>query len=258
MHRSFSAVLFDLDDTLIDWSQWRGSFDQLSRRQMDAIHNYLTTKGHVLPDQEAFVRDYRTVLIDAWDTAKKSWAGVRFADVLKDYFNSLALDTCQIDWDELLLALGYGPLPGVVPFADAIEVLEQLKQDGFRMGLITNSMFPMWMRDIELKAYDLLDYFDVRLTSGDAGYMKPHPAIYHQALDKLNVAAEQAVFVGDRPVNDIAGANKAGLISVLMAPPTLERDLEGVEPHFTIKSLSELLPILRALESEGYGQTRTE
>jgi putative hydrolase of the HAD superfamily len=108
----------------------------------------------------------------------------------------------------------------------------------------------MWMRDIELQAFGILDFLDVRLTSGDVGYMKPHPFIYWRALELLGVKPEESVFVGDRPANDIAGANEAGLTSVLISPPHLNRDLDGVRPNYTISNLKELLPILAQLEGE--------
>ena len=128
------------------------------------------------------------------------------------------------------------PIPGVALYTDTKPVLESLRQRGYKIGLITNSMMPMWMRDVELQAYEIIEYFDVRLTSGDVGYMKPHPIIYHRALEELNIRPEQAIFVGDRPANDIAGANAAGLISVLMSPPHLERELNDVAPDHIITS----------------------
>jgi putative hydrolase of the HAD superfamily len=102
----------------------------------------------------------------------------------------------------------------------------------------------MWMRDIELEAYGLLEYFPVRITSGDTGYMKPHPAIFQHALDLLGVPADEAAYVGDRPANDIAGANAVGMFSILMSPPHLERELGDAVPDVTIGSLSELLDLV--------------
>jgi putative hydrolase of the HAD superfamily len=78
--------------------------------------------------------------------------------------------------------------------------------------------------------------------------MKPHPEIYRHILGLLSVPAAKAVFVGDRPENDIAGANEAGLISVLIDPPHLARPLNSVAPDFTITRLGELLQILEQLE----------
>ncbi len=137
---------------------------------------------------------------------------------------------------------------GVTLFDDTIPVLETLRQRAYKIGLVTNSMLPMWMRDVELHAYNIIDYFDARITSGDAGYMKPHPVIYTKILTALEITPEQAVFIGDRPGNDIAGANAVGITSVLMSPPHLNHKLNGNEPDYIITNLSDLLPILEALE----------
>jgi putative hydrolase of the HAD superfamily len=144
------------------------------------------------------------------------------------------------------------PVPDVVLFADTIPVLKTLRARDYKIGLVTNSMMPMWMRDVELEAYEIIDYFDARITSGDTGYIKPHPSIYHKALELLDAAPCEAVFVGDRPEYDIVGANEAGLTSVLMAPPYLGRELNNVQPDHIISCLSELLPILDTLEKTNF------
>jgi HAD superfamily hydrolase (TIGR01509 family) len=242
------AILFDLDDTLLDWSTMAGEWRDITRQHLDNVHDHLSSADHQLPDKETFFNLYVEIVIQSWDDAKVTWAGVHFADVLSKSFEELGLNLNRIDLTEVMVAYDWQPMPGVRPYDDAISVLGELQRRGYKLGLVTNSMFPMWMRDIELKAYDLIDYFAVRITSGEARHMKPHPAIFQRALQLLKTVPEQAMFVGDRPANDIAGANESGLVSVLMAPSHLNRGLDGVRPDYTIASLSELLPILGELE----------
>ncbi|MCA9932671.1 MAG: HAD family hydrolase [Ardenticatenaceae bacterium] len=242
------AIIFDFDDTLIDWSRQIKPYPEIYRFHLENLYTFLSETGHTLPPIETFVQQYQEVVRHAWDEAKIVWAGVNFATVLKTLFRALALDLSQIDIQAAMQAFNWQPVPNVAPFADTHATLQTLKQQGYQLGLITNSMMPMWMRDIELRAYELIDYFDGRLTSGDFGHMKPHPAIYHELLRQLGCRPEQAIFVGDRPANDIAGANDAGMISVLMSPPHVIRDLNGVQPDYTIETLQDLLPILAALE----------
>jgi putative hydrolase of the HAD superfamily len=248
-HR-IKAVLFDMDDTLIDWSGVEVDVTAVEIHHLQNVYTHLTTLGHQPPPFPDFFNQFREIMVATWTEAKKSWAGVSFAQVLQTLFTSCGLKTKQIDMDGVLHAYNWSVLPGVAPFDDTLPVLAKLKNAGYKIGLITNAMQPMWMRDIELRAYGILDYLDARLTSGDVGFMKPHPFIYWRALELLEVQPEESIFVGDRPANDIAGANEAGLISVLMAPPHLNRELNGVRPNFTISSLSELLPILAQLEGE--------
>jgi HAD superfamily hydrolase (TIGR01509 family) len=246
--RRIEAVLFDLDDTLIDWSNLSVTFDQFYSLRVHRLYVYLKGLGYQLPEESDFLDLQREAIIDTWEEAKANWTIKSFGTIICQLLESLGLDTSELEGDELLGIIGWAPWPGVNPFPDTIDVLEILRQRNYKIGLLTNSFLPMWMRDKELEAYNLLHYFDARLTAADIGFVKPHPDIYHALLDRLEVSPKQAVFVGDRPKNDIAGANAVGLHSVLMDPPHLDYELDGVVPDYTISSLSELLPILDKLE----------
>ncbi len=245
-----TAVLFDLDDTLIDWSGRLHNFADTARPHINNLYDCLTAAGHTLPERETLFQQYNEAVVQGWEKAKKNWSGVNFGRVLINTFIRIGLDVTRIDLDAAMQAYDWQPIPGVRPYADTHTVLQALKDSGYKIGLITNSMYPMWMRDVELQAYNMLDYFDARVTSGDTGYMKPHPAIYRRALKMMDAAPESSVFVGDRPANDIAGANNTGMISVWMNPPHIEFDLNNIKPDYTITALSELLPILEKLETE--------
>ncbi len=247
-NKTIQAVLFDFDDTLIDWSGQTQPYPELFRSHVAGLHAYLLEEGHDLPNCETFFQQYQKVVQEAWDEANATLVGVRFANVLQTLFHALSLDPQQIDLRAAMRAFNWQPVPGVAPYPDTHATLSTLRQQGYKLGLLTNAMMPMWMRDVELRAYGLLDYFDARLTSGDFGYIKPHPAIYYELLRQVACKPAEAIFVGDRPANDIAGAHAAGLISVLISPPHLARDLDGVKPDYTIETLQELLPILAELE----------
>jgi putative hydrolase of the HAD superfamily len=210
--RRIEAVIFDLDDTLIDWADAAMTWQEFARPRTDKVHSYLTGRGHDLPQPDDFYEITDRALFEIWEN--------------------------------------WGPLPGVEPFPDTRPVLIELRRRGYKVGLLTNSFLPMWMRDLELDAYELMEFLDARVTAAEVGCVKPHPDIYHRILDMLQTEPDRAVFVGDRPEYDIAGANGVGLISVLMDPPHLARELEGVQPDFTISCLTELLPILERIEAE--------
>lgn len=248
--RSIEAVIFDLDDTLLDWSQPALEWHEFTRPMADNVYDHLAAQGHSLGERDRFFQLLREHVQQEWELAKEDWSGANFENALREALGEAGADMDRVDLEETMRAYDWRPMPGVDVYDDARAVLDALRERGYQIGLITNSFLPMWMRDVELQHYGLLDYFDARLTSGDAGYMKPHPAIYEQMLALLGVPAERAVFVGDRPQNDIAGANEAGLISILIDPPHLDRALNGILPDYTITRLSELIPILEKLERE--------
>lgn len=247
-NRRIKAILFDLDDTLIDWADMTVSREEYFGPRVERLHDYLSGLGYELPPPREFQSILDQAIFATWDEAKKSWIIKSYGDLIAQVLLSMGCIIDDLDTDELLRIFGWDPWPGVVVFPDTIPVLEALQERGYMIGLLTNSFLPMWMRDKELEVYQLLPFFDARITAADVGYVKPHPNIYYALLDRMKMTPDQAVFVGDRPKNDIAGANAVGLISVLMDPPHLERELNGVIPNYTITCLSELLPILENLE----------
>jgi HAD superfamily hydrolase (TIGR01509 family) len=248
--RQIEAVIFDLDDTLIDWADAAMTWQEFARPRTDKVHHYLIDRGHILPQPDAFYGIVDMAMFETWEEAKKTYQIQSISQMLLGVFERLGLDISQIDMNEVLRVYNWGPLPGVKPFPDTKSVLLEIRQRGYKVGLLTNSFLPMWMRDVELDAYELMEFLDARVTAADVGCVKPHPDIYHRMLEMLQTEPDRAVFVGDRPKYDIAGANGVGLISVLMDPPHLTRDLEGIQPDYTISCLTELLPILEKLEAE--------
>lgn len=248
MTRRIETVLFDLDDTLISWEGAGGYWAEFRRDRTAGVHAHLTARGTPLPAHDAFHEHVSAHFLDAWSTAKLDHVAPRVDRALLAALDGLGVDTRDIDAEALLAAYGWEPVPGVRPFEGATEVLATLRARGYQVGLVTNSMEPMWMRDIELAAYGMLDLFDVRLSASDIGFIKPHPAIFGAALEQLDSEPEETVFVGDRLANDVAGAQAMGMVSVLMRPPhiaTREDHLaRDITPDFTIAALAELDAIL--------------
>ncbi|MDT8307013.1 MAG: HAD family hydrolase [Anaerolineae bacterium] len=250
IHKAVDSVLFDLDDTLIDWSGMEQAWEELNEPLVGNLYEHLAQNGYNLPERAVFFDAFVRRAHEVWDEAKEDLSGPEFREALRRVCVDAGLDLRGDEIDALMEAYGWKPMPGVVPYPDTIFVLQTLREAGYRLGIVTNSFYPMWMRDVELAHYELLDFFDVRITASDAGYIKPHRAIYEQALVLLGTEPERTVFVGDRPQHDILGANEAGLISVLIDPPHLEREKNGIEADYTICTLSELLSILEELEAQ--------
>ena len=94
------------------------------------------------------------------------------------------------------------------------SVLGEL-QGRYKLALISNF-------DHSPHAHRLLDelalrpFFDAVVVSGDVGVTKPNPAIFAPALEQTRLVANEALFVGDSPEDDVAGARAAGLRPVLI------------------------------------------
>ena len=102
----------------------------------------------------------------------------------------------------------------IVMLDGAIDVLKEIKKRGYVLGCITNGVSSL--QNIKLDTAGIRDMFDVVVVSGDIGIYKPDRRIFDEAIRRAGVKNEEAMFVGDHPVNDIEGALSADMQVVRM------------------------------------------
>ena len=117
---------------------------------------------------------------------------------------------------------------------EAAPLLEALKREGVKLGVISNS--PDGRVEELVSLLGIGDYFDLCLDSKRVGYAKPDPRIFSSAVGRLGVGPADAVYVGDSYAQDVAGALDAGLRGVLYDP----HDLRPGPGVVRIHSLREL------------------
>jgi FMN phosphatase YigB (HAD superfamily) len=84
-----------------------------------------------------------------------------------------------------------------------------------KLGLVSNFTYAPVIY-ASLRKLGINQFFSAVLVSDDTGWRKPHKNIFHAALRKLQVKAEEAVFIGDSPLEDIKGAQAAGMRTVFV------------------------------------------
>lgn len=148
--------------------------------------------------------------------------------------------------DENGIVVYAGLIPG------AADMVRALKARGRRIALVADG-YQASFQNI-LGGYGLYDLFDARAISDQLGVEKPHPAMFHAALEQLDIPREQyarVMMVGNNLERDIAGANALGITSVWIdwAPRRSKIPANPLEvPHHTIKNPLELLELLDRLE----------
>jgi HAD superfamily hydrolase (TIGR01662 family) len=98
-------------------------------------------------------------------------------------------------------------------YEDVLPVLEELRSQGIRIGLVTNGA-----RDLDefIDHHGLREHVDAAVGSRAHGRVKPHESIFRAALAELGVAADEAAMVGDSPEDDIEGAKALGMRAFLI------------------------------------------
>jgi HAD superfamily hydrolase (TIGR01662 family) len=134
-------------------------------------------------------------------------------------------------------------------YDDVPSALEGLAAEGTRVGIISNSH-----RSLEefLSHFELRHVISAAVSSAEHGLMKPHPSIFHAALELLNVSPPDAVMVGDHVRQDVEGALKVGMHAVLLHRshlPHPHAEMLGAIGVSSIASLRELPHVLERLKA---------
>ncbi|HET7036189.1 MAG TPA: HAD family hydrolase [Thermomicrobiaceae bacterium] len=215
-------VLFDLDDTLCD--HYQSHRLRLRRAFGSALAEYPAV------DLEALVE---AAALQVGGTA-------HFAEVLRGA--GVADPGCCQRAIDLYRADRF---LGLELYGEALDVVRAVARHA-RVGMITNG--PSAIQREKICLLGIGDLFPFILVSEEEDSWKPDSAIFARALELGGVGPEEAVYVGDSPEHDVAGAQAAGLQSVWVnrrgrAWPG------GPPPDFEIGDLRELLPLLGVRES---------
>ncbi len=131
---------------------------------------------------------------------------------------------------------------------DAKRCLDELESMGIKLGMISNHHDgPALMRS--LRRFRVASRFDPIVVSEKVNMRKPNPAIFRLCLSAMKVQPRQAVYVGDVPEFDVAGAKATGMSSVLIG----SKVSDGPEPDFAVREMEEIPPIVARLNGRMRG-----
>lgn len=130
-------------------------------------------------------------------------------------------------------------------FPDTKQTLDDLKQLGKRIGIVSNST-PKGAANRRpiLQKHGILEHFETIILSSEVGVAKPDKEIFAIALNEMNVEDPKRVWhVGDFYGADVVGARNAGIAPVLFDPTGIRK-----AGCLCVHTLSELVPLLREFE----------
>jgi len=244
MSGKFRAILFDLGGTLIEYENL--TWQEMSVQGFKFAFEMLKDSVFNLPEQDEFVSLFDDYFESRYEDSLKSLVEVRVEDLVRDCFTTLNLSGDGLLRDRFLEAY-YKPITEQVTMVSgAAEVLSQLKFAGLKLALVSNTIFPGDFHRQELKRFGLIDFFDNLFFSCEVGFKKPHPVIFKEALEAVSVLPEEALFIGDRLKEDIAGPKSMGMRAILK--PKEGRDYSGdIRPDAIVKDLSGVPEVIEQL-----------
>lgn len=122
-------------------------------------------------------------------------------------------------------------------------MLEDLKSKSLRLGMITNGKGQFQMDNII--ALGIEKYFDTILVSEWEDMKKPNPEIFKKSLSILDVSANESMYIGDHPENDVMGSKNVGMLAIWKK----DAQWNNVEADFIVDDLKELPLIIQELNT---------
>ena len=146
---------------------------------------------------------------------------------------------------------------GTVIHADCIpgarETMRTLFREGYTIVMVADGTVQSFSNTMRENGLD--DIFAARIISEAIGAEKPDGRMFRAAMDSVGLTDAdrgRIVMLGNNVKRDIRGANRAGLISVLLTwsdRRPFSEEIPDDRPDFTITRPEELIPLLERLEA---------
>jgi len=223
------AVLFDMDDTLYPESDFVKS-------GFRAVSCYLRSKYGLAEDW---------LLDEMLRILQRDGRGKVFDTLLEN------LGLYSDDHIKLLVYIYRSHRPTIYPFRDVLPIVDNLKKDGLRLGIVTDGMGSVQRNKIAALGMESL--FDVIVCTDELGreYWKPSVVAFKIALELLQVSATQAAYVGDNVHKDFVGPNSIGMLTIQVRKQDVQNvRAEGLydpllSARFIVDELKEIRTLIR-------------
>lgn len=234
------GVLFDLGSTLIEYENI--PWDEMNLMSLKAGYKALLDEGINLPSYDKITEEYIRIRQKNRESSAKTLKEWVVTDAISELLKSIDVKNNSEQITRFFNAYYKVVADQLTIFDDTADVLDKLKKTGFKLGLVSNTIFPESYHKLDLERFGLIDYFDFMLFSSSFGYRKPHPSIYNRAIELSGQKADQLIFIGDRYNEDYIGPRDNGIFSILKFRDGRQYPESFPDDIVMIKSLNELLP----------------
>ncbi len=213
------AVIFDLDNTLIDFLTFKKETAKAAARAMVKMGlptDEITAYGKIFSVYDEKGIEYQKT----------------FGDVIRPF--NLEINQAEMIQQAAILAYLKRKFDVLRPYPLVKPTLERLRQK-YKLAVVTDApRNKAWQR---LVLTGLEKEFHFVITKDDTMQEKPHPSPFYLAMKKLNMLAPACLFVGDNPERDIRGAKELGMMTCWAKYGSMRRDSEA---DMEIESIAEL------------------
>lgn len=241
----FKAVAIDLFNTLVQWDpaglpsyHFRGKpVSGTIPLVLPHLHDAFEGWDH----DEAYVEHYYAVTMEIAAERERHGIEVTCYERFLRTLNRIELPS-QLELKELAETLRRTHMKAVrrvtsTPAANAEAVRRMAKH--YRMALLSNFDDSQTGREI-VHDSGVGDLFELIIISADLALRKPNPAIFQHLLAEMKLRPEEVLFVGDTPLEDVLGAQRAGIPIAWLSHGRTELPSNVNPPDIIVETLADL------------------
>jgi HAD superfamily hydrolase (TIGR01549 family) len=200
---------------------------------------------------EAGLKSAREEFMEAYAEAHEKYRKIRYQE-LREVTNAVWVSEtlnnirCRTEAEDPRLKAALNAF--FQDFIDSLKLRSHAKKllktasENSSVGLISNFTYaPVIYASLRKLGID--KYFNAVLVSENVGWRKPHRIIFEEALKMLQVKAEESIFIGDSPIEDIEGATTLGIRTIFVASrfnTLADLQKSGAKPELITRDLREV------------------
>jgi putative hydrolase of the HAD superfamily len=236
------AVLFDWGDTLMKFAYEPELVEAGQRAGLEALQR------HDLPEVERVAAHFRE-RYEPFFWTPGTVEELEYPGLVRELLGEFGVEVTDEELTRFLEAehAEWDPARQLASHTHAL--LDSLRRRGLKLGIVSNAFDPGWLLQRDLAQMGLVERLDVAVFSSEVGKRKPHPAIFERALSVLEVAPENAVFVGDRLYEDVRGAGELGMTTIQALWFRADEHPEAGEPDYQAFTQMDVLNVVDRLRA---------
>jgi putative hydrolase of the HAD superfamily len=229
------AVIFDWGGTLTPWH----TIDFASQWQ-----SYASVYTQEAEEAARLAKEIMAAEERAWLRLRGDGGSARMAEILAE----AGVDTDHPGHEPAQAAYEEFWEPHTVTDPDVPALFHGLKERGIRIGVLSNTIWTRAFHERVFARDGVLELLDGGVYSSEIDHAKPHPEAFRAALRAVGVSdPSRCVYVGDRPFEDVHGAQRVGMRAILVPHsdiPASQQVPVEVRPDAVVHRLTEVLDVV--------------
>jgi putative hydrolase of the HAD superfamily len=229
------GVVFDWGGTLTPWHtvdfamQWHAYADRFTNDPLEA---------------ERLAKEIMAAEERAWMRLRGDGGSARMAEILLE----AGVDTDHPGHEAAQAAYEEFWEPHTFTDPDVPALFAGLKERGIRIGVLSNTIWSRAFHERVFARDGVLELIDGAVYTSEIDHAKPHPEAFRSALRAVGVGdPSRCVYVGDRPFEDVHGAQRVGMRAILVPHsdiPASQQVPVEVRPDAVVHRLAEILDVV--------------